>query len=155
MGYFLAFFSLFEFLLFLKTPSTGSFIFFNLKIKENNTQLGYTLGKNHFKTLQFCQTNIKKKQVMATTILTIEDLQDFKRELLQELKSLFPSHNSGNEKKWLKSKEVRNMLGISPGTLQTLRINGTIPYSKMGGVIYYDNDEIQRILQMNRVDNSL
>ncbi len=90
---------------------------------------------------------------MATTILTIEDLQDFKKELLQELKSLFPTNHSGNQKKWLKSKEVRNMLGISPGTLQTLRINGTIPYSKMGGVIYYDNDEIQRILYANRINN--
>jgi hypothetical protein len=90
---------------------------------------------------------------MATTILTIEDLQDFKKELMQELKSLFPNNQSGNQKKWLKSKEVRNMLGISPGTLQTLRINGTIPYTKMGGVIYYDNDEIQRILYANKIDN--
>jgi hypothetical protein len=90
---------------------------------------------------------------MATTVLTLEDLQDFKKELLQELKTLFPTHNSGSEKKWLKSKEVRTMLGISPGTLQTLRINGTIPYSKMGGVIYYDNEEIQRILQANRINN--
>jgi hypothetical protein len=90
---------------------------------------------------------------MATTVLTLEDLQDFKKELLQELKTLFPTQNSGSEKKWLKSKEVRSMLGISPGTLQTLRINGTIPYSKMGGVIYYDNEEIQRILQANRINN--
>lgn len=92
---------------------------------------------------------------MATTILTIEDLQDFKKELLQELKSLFPAQNSAIEKKWLKSKEVRSMLGISAGTLQTLRINGTIPYSKMGGVIYYDNEEIQRILHANRIKNGL
>lgn len=90
---------------------------------------------------------------MATTILTIEDLQDFKKELMQELKSLFPNNQPGNQKKWLKSKEVRNMLGISPGTLQTLRINGTIPYSKVGGVIYYDNDEIQRILYANKINN--
>lgn len=90
---------------------------------------------------------------MATTILTIEDLHDFKKELLQELKSLFPNNQPGNQKKWLKSKEVRNMLGISPGTLQTLRINGTIPYSKVGGVIYYDNDEIQRILYANKINN--
>lgn len=90
---------------------------------------------------------------MATTVLTLEDLQDFKKELLQELKTLFPTQNSGSEKKWLKSKEVRTMLGISPGTLQTLRINGTIPYSKMGGVIYYDNEEIQRILHTSRINN--
>lgn len=92
---------------------------------------------------------------MATTVLTTEDLQEFKKELLQELKFLFPNNQATQNKKWLKSKEVRNMLSISPGTLQTLRINGTIPYTKMGGVIYYDNDEILRILQKNRINNAM
>ena len=91
---------------------------------------------------------------MATTVLTTEDLQEFKKELLQEMKSIFSSANAGNSKKWLKSTEVRKLLGISPGTLQNLRINGTLPYSKIGGVIYYDYEEIQHILTQNRVDNS-
>lgn len=91
---------------------------------------------------------------MATEILTLEDLQVFKKEILQEMKSLFEGKSNGNTKKWLKSIEVREMLGISPGTLQNLRINGTLPYSKMGGMIFYDNDEIQRILVSNRIDNS-
>lgn len=92
---------------------------------------------------------------MATTVLTIEDLHEFKKEFLQELKTLLKGNQSGTAKKWMKSTEVRKLLGISPGTLQNLRINGTLPYSKMGGVIYYDHEEIQRILQSNRVDNSL
>lgn len=116
--------------------------------------MGDTWGKNESKTTQFCHTNIKKKQVMATTILTIEDLQDFKMELLQELKKLFPNIETGNQKKWLKSKEVRKLLSISPGTLQTLRIKGELPYSKMGGVIYYDHDEIIKKLTNSRIDNS-
>jgi hypothetical protein len=91
---------------------------------------------------------------MATTVLTIEDLQEFKKELLQELKSIFTTNQSTSSKKWLKSTEVRKLLGISPGTLQNLRINGTLPYSKIGGVIYYDHEEIQRILAANRVDNA-
>ena len=36
----------------------------------------------------------------------------------------------------LKSKDVRDMLGISAGTLQTLRINGTLAWSKIGGTYY-------------------
>jgi hypothetical protein len=91
---------------------------------------------------------------MATTVLTIEDLQEFKKELLQELKTIFPTNQATSSKKWLKSTEVRKLLGISPGTLQNLRINGTLPYSKIGGVIYYDHEEIQRILAANRVDNA-
>lgn len=92
---------------------------------------------------------------MATQVLTLEDLQEFKKELLQEITTLFEGRTNGKTKKWLKSTEVREMLGISPGTLQNLRINGTLPYSKMGGVIYYDHEEIQLILASNRVDNSL
>jgi hypothetical protein len=42
------------------------------------------------------------------------------------------------------------MLGISPGTLQNMRINGTIPFTKMGGILFYDSGEIQKILESNK-----
>lgn len=91
---------------------------------------------------------------MATTILTTEDLQEFKIELLQEIKSLLKELKESNpERKWLKSSEVRKLLGISPGTIQNMRINGTLPYSKMGGVILYDHEEILKILKSNRIHN--
>lgn len=91
---------------------------------------------------------------MATTVLTTEDLQEFKMELLQEFKDLLKAQTTLQPKKWLRSTEVRKLLGISPGTLQNLRINGTLPYSRIGGVIYYDYEEIQNILTQNRIDNS-
>jgi len=50
-------------------------------------------------------------------------------------------------KKWLKSKEVRKLFNISPGTLQNLRAKGTLPFTRVGGVIYYDAQDIQRILE--------
>lgn len=91
---------------------------------------------------------------MATTVLTTEDLQEFKIELLQEIKTLLKSQKESNlERKWLKSSEVRKLLGISPGTIQNMRINGTLPYSKMGGVILYDHEEILKILKSNRIHN--
>ena len=37
------------------------------------------------------------------------------------------------------------MLDVSTGTLQTLRINGTLPYTLIGGVIYYDADDIENM----------
>jgi hypothetical protein len=39
------------------------------------------------------------------------------------------------------------MLGISPGTLQNLRINGTLPYTKVGGVIYYAYEDLIRVME--------
>ena len=58
-------------------------------------------------------------------------------------------------KRYLKSSEVMDMLQVSPGTLQNLRINGTLPYTKIGGIIYYDAEEIQDILTANRVQHTL
>ena len=39
------------------------------------------------------------------------------------------------------------MLGISPGTLQNLRINGTLTYSKIGGMMYYRYQDIMKLLE--------
>ena len=90
---------------------------------------------------------------MATEVLTTEDLNEFKHELLDEIETLIKSKNAVQPKKWLKSSDVRELLDISPGTLQNLRINGTLPYSKMGGVIFYDYDDILNVMQENRIHN--
>jgi len=39
------------------------------------------------------------------------------------------------------------LLKISPGTLHSLRNNGKIPFTRIGGLIYYDAAEIDRVLQ--------
>lgn len=88
---------------------------------------------------------------MAATIITTEDLLEFKIDLLKEIKKMIQSSESHNIKKWLKSKEVTKLLNISPNTLQNLRINGTLTYTKIGGTIYYDNTDIERLLNTNKV----
>lgn len=90
---------------------------------------------------------------MSATIITTEDLQEFKMELLDEFKQLLNQQSGQPIKKWLKSPEVRELLGISPGTLQNLRINGTLPYTRVGGVLYYDYQEIMQVLEKNKVHN--
>ena len=87
---------------------------------------------------------------MAAQIITKEDLDQFKIELLDGFKEILSSANSPTAKKWLKSYEVRELLGISPGTLQNMRVNGTLPFTKVGGLIFYDNDDIQKMLLENR-----
>lgn len=85
---------------------------------------------------------------MAVSILTREDLAAFKEELFAEMRIII-NHSHGQHKRWLKTDEVRKLLKVSPGTLQTLRVNGTLAYSKIGGIIYYDADHIHKILQEN------
>jgi hypothetical protein len=87
---------------------------------------------------------------MSAQILTTDDLHEFKIELLEEIKQLLKEHGGEPSKKWLKSYEVRKILNISPGTLQNLRLNGTLPYTKIGGVMYYDYADIQEMLQSRK-----
>lgn len=87
-------------------------------------------------------------------LVTLADLQDFKNELKLELllalKALIDGHSKQSEKKWLKTWEVRKLLNVSHGTLQTLRDNGTIPFSKIGGIFYYDPADIDREIERRK-----
>jgi len=90
---------------------------------------------------------------MPTTIITTDDLMDFKMELLDEIKDLMAKGGYYQGKRYLKSSEAMKLLRISPSTLQNLRLNGTLPYSKIGGVILYDSVEIHRVMAESRTDN--
>ncbi|NDV15777.1 helix-turn-helix domain-containing protein [Muricauda sp. TY007] len=91
---------------------------------------------------------------MGASIVTTEDLMEFKLELLDDIKQLLQNHNGHPLKKWLKSPEVMKLLGISSGTLQNLRINGTLPYTKVGGTLYYDYEDIAQLMENNKVANT-
>lgn len=53
--------------------------------------------------------------------------------------------------KWLRSKHVREMLGISDSTLQTLRINGSIPAYRLGASWFYKEEEILAALEAGKI----
>ncbi|GAA3622785.1 helix-turn-helix domain-containing protein [Flavivirga jejuensis] len=90
---------------------------------------------------------------MGAKIITTEDLYVFKLELLEDIKKLLQNQAGSSQKKWLRSPEVRKLLGISSGTLQNFRINGTLPYTKIGGVLFYDYQKIMEVLEKNRIHN--
>lgn len=87
---------------------------------------------------------------MPSEIITTDHLREFKIELLTEFRKMLNEQRGQPAKKWLKSSEVKKMLGISPGTLQNMRINGTIPFTKMGGILFYDSNDILKILETNK-----
>jgi hypothetical protein len=84
---------------------------------------------------------------VSAQIITTDDLREFKLELLDEIGKLFENKREAGEKRWLKSSEVRKLLNVSPGTLQTLRVNGTLPYTKVGGTHYYNLNDIEKLLR--------
>ncbi|MEN4760827.1 helix-turn-helix domain-containing protein [Chryseobacterium sp. C39-AII1] len=83
---------------------------------------------------------------MKINLVTIEDLQEFKTELLEEIKNLFYIKNS-KQKLWLRSSEVKEPLKISTVTLQNLRINGSLSFTRIGGTLYYNYKDIEKMLE--------
>jgi predicted DNA-binding transcriptional regulator AlpA len=94
--------------------------------------------------------SMQRQERPAGQLVTIEDLMILKSDLLGEIRKLLKEASGQPVKKWLKSYEVRKLLGISPGTLQNLRVNGTLPFTKIGGVIYYDQEDIKEMLQSRK-----
>lgn len=85
---------------------------------------------------------------MNLEILTRDDMKNFKTELLEEIRRILQP--SIETKEWLKSSDVMKLLNCSPGTLQNLRINGTLPFTKMGGTIYYAYSDVMKVLNSNK-----
>ena len=77
-------------------------------------------------------------------LLTRQDLEDFKKELFGMLTPLL----GGNvqPQKWLKNEDVKKMLQVSGGTVQNLRVNGSLPFTKIGGLYYYKLEDVEKML---------
>ena len=52
---------------------------------------------------------------------------------------------------WIDNQDVMEALHISPRTLQTLRSNGTLPYSRINNKIYYRRRDVESILNNNYI----
>ena len=88
---------------------------------------------------------------MVIEVITREDLNEFRDLLLNDLKEIIVTKPQ-NQKRWLKSSEVKNLLNVSAGTLQNLRINGTLSYSKIGGMLFYSSETIEKLLEHNKIN---
>jgi hypothetical protein len=85
---------------------------------------------------------------MTYEIITHEDLQKFRLQLLEDLTRIMSGAvQPQSNKEWLRSSEVRKMLGISHGTLQNLRIKNILPHRKIGGLMYYKYQDILKLLE--------
>lgn len=85
--------------------------------------------------------------IMQIDFITRADLDEFRNQLLQELKAIIISNDKPEPGQYLKSLQVRKILNCSPGTLQTLRITGKLHPTKISGTMYYSMEEIQSLLQ--------
>ena len=89
---------------------------------------------------------------MTVEVITREDLNQFRTLLLKEINEIINSKPTLS-KKWLKSTEVRELLNISESTLQNLRIKGILTHTKIGALVFYSNQEIDKMLESNKVNS--
>ena len=83
-----------------------------------------------------------QEELLKRKLFSLDDLSDKEIENLSERAFL---------EDWIDGQEVMQKLKISPRTLQTLRSNGTIPYTRIGHKLYYLKQDIERILRNNYV----
>ena len=88
---------------------------------------------------------IDNYELLNHQVVTKRDLLNFGNVLLHEIQSAKSTPEQPAQ--WLKSSEVRKLLKISPGTLQNLRINGTLNFNRIGGILYYKYDDLKKLLE--------
>ncbi len=92
----------------------------------------------------------KKLNDPGNELITVADLERFKQELLHEIRDILKERKL-SPKKWLKTRELLKMLPISPGKLVQMRKNKELPYIPMGGVFYYDEEDVVKLMENNKV----
>ena len=83
-------------------------------------------------------------------MVLIKDYIEFRTEFQRVIREEFQNLEKP-QAIWMRSSQVRVMLNISDSTLQTLRINGTIPAYKLGTTWLYKQDEIIAVLESNKI----
>lgn len=54
-------------------------------------------------------------------------------------------------KRWLTVEDFTNEFGMSKDTQVKKRASGVLPYSKLGGFIYYDRYKIDKLLEEHHI----
>lgn len=86
---------------------------------------------------------------MAVEIITADDLQRFRIQLMNDLKDYihqFKKDTATPPVEGYKTRHVRKILDCSNGKLQALRIAGKLRCSKIGGTLYYRREDVVKLL---------
>lgn len=78
-------------------------------------------------------------------IVTKQMLDEFKRDLINELSQFVNSPSQAN--KLFKNSNLMEYLGCSYSTIENLRNKGILPYKKVMGTYYYSFDEVSKVFE--------
>ena len=87
-------------------------------------------------------------------MVTKEDLRQFGLELLCNIGTLMTQtrevQNEIVDQEWIKSKQVRLSMNMSPGSIQNLRVTQKVRYKKILGSYYYNKVDLLKLFTDER-----
>lgn len=87
-------------------------------------------------------------------IITKEDLRHFSLELFNSIKILIMQktevQNQVVEQEWIKCKQVRKLMDMSPGSVQNLRVTQKLRFKKVLGSYYYNKTDLLKLFTDER-----
>ena len=84
-------------------------------------------------------------EVVVIEKATFERMLSGFENLAEKVERLCREHGDLGEREWLDSNDVCRLLGISPRTLQTMRENGTLAYTKISHKVYYKPEDVKAV----------
>ena len=90
-------------------------------------------------------------EVISIERSTYEELLTSFNSFVSQMKAMAGRGTDKRLGEWLDNQDVRQILNISPRTLQTLRQNGTLAYSQIEHKTYYKPEDVERIIPLVEV----
>jgi hypothetical protein len=94
-------------------------------------------------------------RVHRDQLITVQDLIDFKQQLIVDIRKLLKEQTGHPSHQWLKAFEIKKMLRLSESKLQYLRDKRLIPFKKLGGVTYYNLEEIEALMNSGKLNDHM
>lgn len=103
------------------------------------------LGCTRWKQYQM-EVNNEIMEIVSFEKRTFEEMAAKLDYFVQRMDDLCRQHGEKKAERWMDSHAVCRKLRISPRTLQTLRDNGTLAFTKIGNRTYYRQEDVERVI---------
>lgn len=96
---------------------------------------------------------MEDKYILLDSNTFNEMLSEFAK-FINRVDALCEKHEKKETIEWLDSQDVCQILNIKPRTLQSYRDNGKLGFSQIEGKIFYQNEDVQKLLDKNKFNVS-
>jgi hypothetical protein len=87
-------------------------------------------------------------EIINIVARTFEAMMTRFESFAERVEVLCRSNGEKTMQEWLDNQDICEILNISPRTLQTMRDNGTIHYTRIGNKMYYNADDLKRLIPL-------